>query len=169
MCEAPPPGPRTASGWPWLPIREKAPVCSRVLIDGGQPVRLVDTLSDRPVWSPDGQFILYTELLAAGGYEVKAVTQDGVPVLIPNVRLDLAISTTYRFMPSGKALIALEGPGRGAQNFFHVDLQTGQQRQLTDLKSGLEIQNFDVSPDGTHIVFDRVQNHSDIVVMNLTR
>ena len=72
-------------------------------------------------------------------------------------------------MPSGKALLALEGPGRGAQNFFHVDLQTGQQRQLTDLKSGLEIQNFDVSPDGTHIVFDRVQNHSDIVVMNLTR
>ena len=40
---------------------------------------------------------------------------------------------------------------------------------MTDLKAGLVIQKFDVSPDGTHIVFDRMQNHSDIVLMNLAR
>jgi RNA polymerase sigma factor (TIGR02999 family) len=68
----------------------------------------------------------------------------------------------------GGAQITLEGTPR-AQNFFRVDLRSGQRRQLTDLKAGVVIQNFDVSPDGTHIVFDRVRNHSDIVVMNLAR
>jgi Tol biopolymer transport system component len=76
------------------------------------------------------------------------------------------IATPYRFTPKGEALIALEGSPR-AQNFFHVDLRTGQRRQLTDLNAGPMIQNFDVSPDGTHIVFDRVQLNADIVVMNL--
>ena len=72
-------------------------------------------------------------------------------------------------MPDGKALIALEGAARGAQNFFRVDLQSGEQRQLTDLAGGSAIQHFDVSPDSKHIMFDRVRINSDIVVMNLDR
>jgi Tol biopolymer transport system component len=72
-------------------------------------------------------------------------------------------------MPDGKALIALEGAARGAQNFFRVDLQSGEQRQLTNLAGGSAIQHFDVSPDGQRIVFDRVRLNSDVVVMNLTR
>jgi len=31
------------------------------------------------------------------------------------------------------------------------------------------IQNFDVSPDGMQIVFDRLRDNSDIVSMNLAR
>jgi len=38
-----------------------------------------------------------------------------------------------------------------------------------DLKSGAVVQNFDISPDGTRIVFDRLRNHADIVLMNLAR
>lgn len=71
-------------------------------------------------------------------------------------------------MPNGKALIALEG-NLGAQNFFWVDLEGGQRRQMTDFKAGFVIQNFDVSPDGTQIIFDRLRNNSDIVLMNLAR
>ena len=129
----------------------------KVPTDGGQPVRLLDTLADRPVWSPDGRYILYTELHAAGGDEIKAITQDGLPVPVPRIRVGAVILTTYRFMPDGKALIALEGALRGAQNFFRVDLQSGEQRQLTDLAGGSAIQHFDVSPDSKHIMFDRVQ------------
>jgi Tol biopolymer transport system component len=52
-----------------------------------------------------------------------------------------------------------------------LDLETGEQRQLTsfDLTSGSVVQNFDVSPDGKRIVFDRLRNHADIVLMNLAR
>ena len=63
----------------------------------------------------------------------------------------------------------LEGTTGNSQNFVRVDLANGERRQLTALKSGSVIQNFDVSPDGAHIVFDRLRDNSDIVLMNLAR
>src|SRR5258708_27129569 len=104
-----------------------------------------------------------------------AMTTDGAAVVGPAVaslgsRFHLAFGTPYRFMPGGKALITLQGTAPN-KNFFRLDLETGEQRQLTsfDLKSGSVVQNFDISPDGTRIVFDRLRNHADIVVMNLAR
>ena len=138
---------------------------------GGLRARgLVDTLSYNPVWSPDGRFIVYSEQESSGGgqFQVRAITPEEAPIPIPKFLVGYTIATPYRFTPNGEALITLESTPR-AQNFFRVDLRSGQRRQLTDLKAGVVIQNFDVSPDGTHIVFDRVRNHSDIVVMNLAR
>ena len=73
-------------------------------------------------------------------------------------------------MPDGRSLVTLQGTAPN-QNFFRLDLGTGEQRQLTgfDVKSGSVIQNFDISPDGRRIVFDRLRNHADIVLMNLAR
>jgi hypothetical protein len=45
----------------------------------------------------------------------------------------------------------------------------GLWKQMTAFKAGFVIQNFDVSHDGKHIVFDRLRNNSDIVLMNLAR
>ena len=63
----------------------------------------------------------------------------------------------------------LEGVQGTSQNFFRVELASGHRRQLTDLTAGSVIRNFDVSPDGTQIVFDRLRNNTDIVLMNLAR
>ena len=43
-----------------------------------------------------------------------------------------------------------------------VDPETGAEHQLTDLARGFVIRDFDVSADGREIVFDRVQEHSDL-------
>jgi serine/threonine protein kinase/Tol biopolymer transport system component len=147
----------------------------KVPLDGGPPIRLRDALSFNPVWSPDNRFIVYSEQRASGSFDVKTMTPDGAPVVVPAVeslgsRFPLAFGTPYRFMPGGKTLITLQGTAPN-QNFFRLDLETGEQRQLTsfDLKSGSVVQNFDISPDGKRIVFDRLRNHADIVLMNLAR
>ena len=46
-----------------------------------------------------------------------------------------------------------------------MDLETGKMRQLTHLKPGSIVRNFDVSGDGKQILFDRVQDNSDIVLI----
>jgi hypothetical protein len=48
-----------------------------------------------------------------------------------------------------------------------LDLMTGDRRQLTDLQPGFSIRGFDVSPDGSRIVFDRVRENSDVVLIQL--
>src|SRR5260221_7563440 len=87
-------------------------------------------------------------------FDVKTMTPDGAPVVVPTVaslgaRFPLAFGTPYRFMPDGKTLVTLQGTAPN-QNFFRLNLETGEQRQLTsfDLKSGSVVQNFDISPDG---------------------
>ena len=140
----------------------------KVPLRGGPPVLLLDKLSFNPVWSPDGRFIVYSEQQGGGAFQVKAITPDKAAVPFPDVRVGYTIATPYRFVPNGTALITLEG-SLGAQNFSWIDLKGGQQRQLTDFKTGFVIQNFDVSPDGMQIVFDRLRDNADIVLMNLAR
>jgi serine/threonine protein kinase/Tol biopolymer transport system component len=141
-----------------------------VSLDGGAPIELTKTLSINPVWSPDGRLILYSEQQKAGQLEVKAMTPDGVPVPIVTLQVvGFSPATRYRFVPAGNALIVLEGVIGASQNFYKVDLATGERRQLTDLDGTYVIRNFDVSPDGTRIVFDRWREHADIAMMTLAR
>ena len=43
--------------------------------------------------------------------------------------------------------------------------RTGEKRQLTNLKTGYSVRSFDISADGKEILFDRVQENSDIVLI----
>jgi Tol biopolymer transport system component len=51
------------------------------------------------------------------------------------------------------------------KDFWLVDLQTGRERQLTSLGGDFAIGDFDVSPDGRQIIFDRTREESDIVFL----
>jgi len=59
--------------------------------------------------------------------------------------------------------------GWRTQQFFLVNMATGERLQLTDLRTGRPIRSFDVSPDGKSILFDRVQENSDIVLIELPK
>jgi len=56
------------------------------------------------------------------------------------------------------------GPSQG---FWLLDLATMKSRRLTHLDSPATMRTFDISPDGTRIVFDRLSEDSDIVLIEL--
>jgi hypothetical protein len=55
------------------------------------------------------------------------------------------------------------------KDLWLVDLDTGTERQLTDLPSGFDVRDFDVSPDGGEVVLERIQERSDVVMLDLPR
>jgi len=134
-------------------------------VSGGQPVRLVDSVSANPVWSPNGKLILYSGASRARIVPLKAVTPDGEPYPIPTISVD-RVGDSYRFLPGGDALVVKLG-GFRRQDFWSVDLASGRRRRLTALKPGESLQRFDVSPDGKRILFERVRENSDIALIVL--
>ncbi|MGH7651495.1 MAG: DNA-binding protein, partial [Gemmatimonadaceae bacterium] len=163
---------RGAASWSpdgkWIAITAKQGVETRVFkvpANGGAPVSLVDSVSSNPVWSPDGKFILYSGTPRARSVPLKAVTPDGKSFPLPPLVVD-RVGDSYRFLPDGKALVLKQG-GFRRQDFWLVDLSTGKRRQLTKLAPGESLQRFDVSPDGKQIVFERVRENSDVVLIEL--
>jgi Tol biopolymer transport system component len=141
-----------------------------VPLDGGAPVRLYDKLCYFPAWSPDGRYILFAEYFLGAQMQTKAITPDGKPFPLPIIRFlrpgVRTMSSAYRFLPEGNSLVLLEGDWRKPQ-FWLVNLETGARRELTDLRPGKVTRSFDVTPDGKRIVFDRVQENADIVLIEL--
>jgi hypothetical protein len=71
--------------------------------------------------------------------------------------------------PTGLALVYAQGPFP-AQDFRLLDLKTKPSRQLSRLtNNSAATQSFDVTADGTRIVFDRVRENADIVLIDLAR
>ena len=142
----------------------------KVPVNGGSPVRLTDTASYNPMWSPDGRFIVYSEPLQGSVFVTKAITPDKVSVPIPEIRVSYLMSTPYQFTPDGNALVFLKEAALvgGTGNFYMLDFKTGQQRQLTDLKSDFLTRSFDLMPGGT-IIFDRLRENSDLALIDLVR
>jgi Tol biopolymer transport system component len=128
-------------------------------------VRLVNSVSSNPVWSPDGEFILYSGTPRARSVPLAAVTPDGAPHPLPALTVD-RVGDSYRFLPNGKELVVKLG-GFRRQDFWLFSLSSGKRRQLTALRPGESVQRFDVSPDGKRIVFERVRENSDIVLIEV--
>jgi Tol biopolymer transport system component len=140
----------------------------KVPVDGGPPVRLVDSPSYHPVWSEDGQSIIYSAPVYGANVALKAIGPDKTPRPIADIAfMSITAVFPYRLVPHQDALIYLKG---GPQtDLYWVDLKTGQRRRLTNFKEGFLIQSFDITPDGKEIFFDRVRDNADIVMMDLAR
>ena len=77
-------------------------------------------------------------------------------------------SRRLAFLGKKPALVFLKGSIQH-KNLWSIDLETGTERQLTNFNADFAIRDFDVSADGREVVLERVQEHSDIVLLDLSR
>jgi serine/threonine protein kinase/Tol biopolymer transport system component len=141
----------------------------KIPVAGGAPVRLVTGTAFDPVWSPDGNLIVYTGWPNASA-PLLAVRPDGTPVTLPAIRIPSGGGGRARFLPSGKGLVYMKGTSSaGAQDFWLLDLATNKSRQITKLSNAATMNTFDIAPGGEQIVFDRVRENSDIRLIDLPK
>ena len=55
------------------------------------------------------------------------------------------------------------------KNLWLMDMETGAERQLTYLPLDFDIRDFDISTDGSEVVLERVQEHSEVALVDLQR
>jgi serine/threonine protein kinase/Tol biopolymer transport system component len=138
----------------------------KIPVGGGRPVRLKSGPASDPVWSPTGNFIVYVGQQDASA-PLLAIRDDGTAMEFPPIRVPTGGRGRARFLPNGTGLVYLQGTG--PQDFWLLDIASGRSRQLTRLSGGASTSTFDVSPDGTRIVFDRLREISDIVLIELPK
>jgi Tol biopolymer transport system component len=127
-------------------------------------VPLVHEYSIDPTWSPSGQFLVYSGPDVGTTFSVKAVSADGAPRHLPSLILTRG---ARRLAFLGEHALVITKGDISHKDFWRVDLATGAQRQLTMFRPGSAIGDFDISPDGQAIVFDRTREESDIVLFDL--
>lgn len=139
----------------------------KIAVVGGAPIRLSDHAGFNPVWSPDDRLIVYSGAAVGRFQPLLAVRPDGGAVQLPplSVRRE---GERVRFLPDGKGLVYMEGGGR-LQDFWLLDTVTMKTRPLTRLENRGVMRTFDITPDGTQIVFDRLLENSDIVLIDLPK
>lgn len=136
----------------------------RIALDG-VAVPLVKEYAIDPVWSPRGDFLVYSGADVGTTFPVKAVTAAGQPYTIPTLSLTRG-SRRLRFFRGRPVLLVMRGEVHH-KDLWLVDLETGAERQLTSLPPDFDVRDFDVSADGREIVLERVQDLSDIVLIDL--
>jgi Tol biopolymer transport system component len=139
----------------------------RVPIDGRSPASFVREYSLDPAWAPDGRFLVYSGPDIGTTFSVKAATAEAAPHALPALSLTRG-ARHLAFLPGGEALVLLRGEIQH-KDLWLIDLKTGAQRQLTNLPPAFDIRDFDIAPDGREVVLERVQERSDVVLLDLPR
>jgi Tol biopolymer transport system component len=144
-----------------------APHLFRVPVDGRSPVVFSRDYSVDPTWAPDGRFVVYSGPDIGTTFSVKAVTAEAAAYPLPPLTLTRG-ARHLAFLPGGKRLVLLRGEIQH-KNLWLIDLETGAERQLTNLPPDFDIRDFDVSAEGDEVVLERVQERSDVVLLDLPR
>ena len=158
----------------WTPDGEMITVAARVdgvprlfnvPLDGRPPVRIGNEHAVDPVWSPDGTMVVFSGADIGTTFPLKAAAANGLARRIPPLTLTRG-ARHVAFVPGQRSILVLRGEVRH-KNLWSVALDTGAERQLTDFEPGFDIRDFDISPDGREIVIEQVQEHSDIVLLDV--
>jgi serine/threonine protein kinase len=137
----------------------------KIPVVGGEPIRLTKGDASNPVWSPDGSLIVYTGAIISSLGSLQIVRPDGNPVEAPPIQVRVG-GERYRFVAGSQQLVYILGSVVSKASFHLIDLTTKKTRQLTNFDS-FDTRTFDITPDGKRVVFDRLRENSDLVLIDL--
>ena len=135
-------------------------------VDGGSPVRIASGQCLNPVWSPRGDLVVYSGTQVFTLTPLLAVHPDGTPAKLPEIKMQRD-GERVRFLPDGTGLVYMVGSTVAGQDFWLLDLSTMRSRRLTHLSSADVMRTFDITPDGKRIIFDRLRENSNILLIDL--
>jgi Tol biopolymer transport system component len=144
-------------------VRDGEPRLTRIFLNGEPALPLVSEYSVDPVWSPDGRFFVYSGADIGTTFPLRAAAEDGRPHSLPNVMLTRG-ARRVAFSHEGQSLVILRGD-IGHKNLWVIDLQSGSEQMLAELPADFSIGDFDISADGSEIVFDRIEEKSDLALI----
>lgn len=144
-------------------VVDGAPRLLQVPLDGTEPTTIVAEHATAPAWSPDGGLLFYSGADIGTTFELKSRRRDSGAPAVPSLTLSRG-SRHLAFIGGGRSLVVLRGD-IGHKDLWTVDLATGAERRLTTFPPDFVVQDFAVSPDGRTIVLERLQEHSDIVLI----
>jgi Tol biopolymer transport system component len=139
----------------------------KIPVNGGSPIRLIAGPALNPVWSPDGSLIVYAGTNVRTFAPLLAIRPDGTSVKLPEITLR-RLGERVRFLPDSKSLIYMQGL-QESQDFWLLDLASMRSRPLTRLQNRAAMRTFDVTSDGKQIVFDRLNENSQVVMIDLLK
>ncbi|MBZ5576489.1 MAG: serine/threonine-protein kinase [Acidobacteriia bacterium] len=147
-------------------VDRTGPGLFKVSPDGGEPQRFLNGVASDPLWAPDGSVIVYTGPVSAVLGSMLLIRPDGTHVDSPSIHVRVG-TEHYRFVPGTRELIYVSTVSQTApENFWSLNLDTGKTRRLANFDSR-PTRTFDITPDGKQILFDRLRENSDIVVIDL--
>lgn len=136
----------------------------RLAISENQPVGIGGHHAMRPALSPDAQSIAHYWMTAEAWMLAITPTSGGPPArTLPITETHAA--RVVRWSPDGRALAYIDGAG-GASNVWLQPLDGAPPRKLTSFAEG-RITTFDWSPDGSRLVWMRVNEVRDVVALRI--
>jgi len=137
-------------------------------VNGGPPALFLRDYSVDPAWHPSGRFVVYSGPDVGTTFSVQAAAPDGSAHSLPSLTILTRGARHLKFLSGGRGLAFLRGEIEH-KDLWLIDPETGVERQLTNLPGDFNIRDFDISPDGREVVLERVQERSDIMLLDIAR